>query len=154
RSDHERPQVQARVQPVRSQPLHSTLIDHDAQSHLPPAEEVNVLFDVSGEVEAGRGHPQPLSPPPMDSSLVPPESLTLMPPEEEEEEEDVDPFVAERDPEPEPEPESGSGSGRVSMVRATATHSRSGSESTRLAGSKGMGMEASSSQLFPGSDLF
>ncbi|KAL0060632.1 hypothetical protein AAF712_012575 [Marasmius tenuissimus] len=175
-----------RQTPIRSQPLQhehgGDLIDPRS-----PPEDINILFDVSGEIEAGRGRPGPSvhvarasspSPSPSSgsepSSLVPPESLTLMgheePQTQEADEDDVDPFVAHHDPEPEPELESepepeprSSGSGRGSMVKAafaSRTHSRSGSENLGLVGSKGLGgksdkdIEGSTSQLFPGSDLF
>ncbi|KAJ8092521.1 hypothetical protein PM082_023774 [Marasmius tenuissimus] len=177
---------QLRQTPIRSQPLQhehgGDLIDPRS-----PPEDINILFDVSGEIEDGRGRPGPSvhvarapspSPSPSSgsepSSLVPPESLTLMgheePQTQEVDEDDVDPFVAHHDPEPEPELESepepeprSSGSGRRSMVKAafaSRTHSRSGSENLELVGSKGLGgksdkdIEGSTSQLFPGSDLF
>ncbi|KAG7092974.1 hypothetical protein E1B28_009275 [Marasmius oreades] len=127
-------------QPIRSQPLRY-------DTSRAPEETPQVLFDVVGDVEAQTPRTsQPLaprspSPSPSSSSshtrssLVPPESLTLM--AHHAEEDDMDPFVGEHEPEPELELEREMG-GSQGKGDEGPSHSQSQSQS----------------QLFPGSDLF
>ncbi|KAF9261477.1 hypothetical protein L218DRAFT_988959 [Marasmius fiardii PR-910] len=147
----------SRPHQIRSQPLRRDILRAPVPEEIP-----EVLFDIAGDIEAQTPRanqmfsapapphrspsPSPsrsLSSSPSRSSLIPPESLTLMGGHHRSEEDDVDPFVGEQEPEPLPEPE-------ISGMSGSRGSKGKGNEAELSL----LGQSQSHSQLFPGSDLF